>query len=254
MPLATPFHARTSELCTSLLYKEWAGYHAVRSYDTCHSREYFAFRHAAGLLDVTPLFKYRVRGRGAGALLARVWAKDVSRLAIGRVTYGCWCDDDGKVLDDGTLTRVDDDVYRMTSADPSLAWLERNAHGFDAVIEDQSHTLAALALQGPNSCAVLSAAAGESLAGLRFFHPRRALIGGAPVRLTRTGPTRGPGPGRLVVTAAGQGPPGSASRRARNRRSGSWRASASARVYAARAASGRPSRRQSSARAECASG
>src|SRR5688572_23296490 len=75
MPLATPFHARTSELCTSLLYKEWAGYYAVRSYDTCHSREYFAFRHAAGLLDVSPLFKYLVRGRDAAALLSRIWAK-----------------------------------------------------------------------------------------------------------------------------------------------------------------------------------
>ena len=66
------------------------------------------------------------------------------------MTYGCWCDDDGRVLDDGTLTRVDEDLYRMTSADPSLAWLERNAHGFEVVIEDQSHELAALALQGPN--------------------------------------------------------------------------------------------------------
>jgi aminomethyltransferase len=189
MPLATPFHARTSELCTSLLYKEWAGYYAVRSYDTCHSREYFAFRHSAGLLDVSPLFKYLVRGRDAAALLSRIWAKDVSRLAVGRVTYGCWCDDDGRVLDDGTLTRVDEDLYRMTSADPSLAWLERNAHGFEVALQDQSQELAALALQGPNSCAVLSAACGESQAGLRFFHHRRARIGDTAVELTRTGYT-----------------------------------------------------------------
>jgi aminomethyltransferase len=189
MPQPTPFHPRTAELCTSLLYKEWAGYYAVRSYDVCHSREYFAFRHAAGLLDVTPLFKYAVRGKDAAAFLARVWAKDVSRLAVGRVTYGCWCDDDGKVLDDGTLTRLDERAYRMTSADPSRAWLERNAAGFEVEIEDQSHSLAALALQGPNSCGVLSRACGEDLTGLRFFHHRRARIAGADVEVTRTGYT-----------------------------------------------------------------
>ena len=189
MPVPTPFHPRTAELCTSLRWKEWAGYHAVCSYDTCHTREYFAFRHAAGLLDVTPLQKYSVRGPDAAELLDRVWAKRVSRLAVGRVTYGCWCDDDGKVLDDGTLTRVDDEAYRMTSVDPSLAWLERNAVGFDVAIEDETDKVAALALQGPNARGVLSAAADEDLSGLKFFGYARAAIGGVSVEVTRTGYT-----------------------------------------------------------------
>ena len=189
MPRPTPFHPRTSALCTSLRWKEWAGYHAVCSFDTCHSREYFAFRHAAGLLDVTPLQKYLVRGPDAAALLSRVWTKDVGRLAVGRVTYGCWCDDGGKVLDDGTLTRIDEAAYRMTSADPSLAWLERNATGFDVAIEDETRKLAALALQGPNALAVLSDAADEDLAGLRFFRHARAAVGGVPLEVTRTGYT-----------------------------------------------------------------
>jgi len=189
MPVPTPFHPRTSALCTSLRWKEWAGCYAVSSYDTSHDREYFAFRQAAGLLDVTPLYKYELRGRDAAELLARVWAKDLRTLKPGRVTYGCWCNERGKVLDDGTVTCIDEGHYRMTSAEPSLAWLERNAVGFEVEIADCSRTTAALALQGPTARAVLCAACGDDLAGLRFFRHARASIDGAPVEVTRTGYT-----------------------------------------------------------------
>jgi len=189
MPIPTPFHARTSALCTSLAWKEWAGYHAVRSYDTYPEREYFAFRHAAGLLDVTPLYKYDLRGPDAGRLLAYVTVKDVTQMKPGRVTYLCWCDADGKVLDDGTITRWDDAHYRLTSADPSFAWLARHARGFDVEIEDVSEKLGALALQGPSSRAVLVDVAGAEVAGLRFFGAQHAHIAGVPVDVTRTGYT-----------------------------------------------------------------
>jgi aminomethyltransferase len=191
MPTPTPFHPRTSELCTSLRWKEWAGCYAVCSYDTHADREYFAFRHAAGLLDVTPLYKYELRGRDAGALLARVWAKDVTKVKPGRVTYGCWTDEHGKVLDDGTVTCLDEGRYRMTSADPSFAWLERNAVGFDVEITDTSRTTAAVALQGPNARDVLCAATDDdgTLAGLKFFRHARATLDGVPVEVTRTGYT-----------------------------------------------------------------
>ncbi len=96
MPIPSPFHPRTSELCTSLRWKDWSGYHAVCSYDTCHEREYFAFRHAAGLMDVTPLHKYEVHGPDAAAFLGRVMVKDIPRLKVGQVTYCCWCDERGK--------------------------------------------------------------------------------------------------------------------------------------------------------------
>lgn len=170
-------------------WKEWAGYHAVCSYDTCHEREYFAFRHAVGLLDVSPLCKYELTGPDAGRLLARVWSKDVSGLKPGRVTYGCWCDDHGKVLDDGTVCRIDEDRWRMTSADPSYAWLVRHARGLRVEIEDTSHRTAALALQGPRARDVLCGACDEDLAGLRFFRHARATISGVPVEVTRTGYT-----------------------------------------------------------------
>jgi len=189
MPVPTPFHPRTSELCTSLLWKEWAGYHAVRSYDTTHEREYFALRHAAGLIDVSPLQKYEVRGPDAGDFLAFVLVRDVRRLRQGRMTYLCWCDGDGKVLDDGTVGRLAPDHYRVTSNHPARAWLERHAEGFRVTIEDATERLGTLALQGPKARDIACRAAGDAVAGLRFFRVMPATIGGVEGWISRTGYT-----------------------------------------------------------------
>lgn len=189
MPLPTPFHPRTSALCDSLRWKEWAGYHAVCSYDTSHEPEYHATRQAAGLLDVTPLYKFSVGGPGATDFLRYVTARDVAKLKPGQVGYGCWCDEAGKVLDDGTVTRWDENEYRVTSADPSFAWFSRHARGFDVAIEDISDKLAALALQGPTSRAILADACDGDVASLRFFRAMRTRLGGVDVDVTRTGYT-----------------------------------------------------------------
>jgi aminomethyltransferase len=189
MPEPSPFHARTAALCTSLLWKDWAGYHAVRSFDTSHEREYHAIRQAAGLIDVSPLYKYDVRGAGAGDLLARVMVRDVRRLQVGRMTYLCWCDDDGKILDDGTVGRLDEDWYRVTAAEPALAWLTRHARGLDVRVEDRSRSLAALALQGPASRAILAGTCDADLAALRFFRVTRTRLGTTQVHVSRTGYT-----------------------------------------------------------------
>ncbi len=189
MPLPTPFHARTSALCESLSWKEWAGYYAVRSYDMYFEREYYAFRHSAGLLDVSPLYKYEVRGPEAAQFLSWLTVRDVAKLAPGRVTYLCWCDPAGKVLDDGTITCWAAGEYRLTSADPSWAWLLEQARGFEVEVKDVSASLAALALQGPRSREVLASVAGKAVEGLKFFRAARAKIGGIPVDVTRTGYT-----------------------------------------------------------------
>ena len=88
--LKSPFFPRQTALCESMNWKEWAGYHAVSSYQVLHDAEYFAFRNAAGLLDVTPLFKYRVRGKDAAAYLSQIMVRDITKLGVGRVTYLCW--------------------------------------------------------------------------------------------------------------------------------------------------------------------
>jgi aminomethyltransferase len=188
MPLPTPFHERTAALCTSYRWKDWAGYHSVCSYDTSHEPEYFAFRNAAGLLDVSPLKKYVVRGKDAAALLAWVMTRDIGKLAVGAVTYTCLCDEHGKVIDDGTVARLGDDLYRVTTASPALWWLMRQSRGFAVDIEDTTDTTAALALQGPMSRAVLERAIQRSL-DLRFFRIAAARIAGITVEISRTGYT-----------------------------------------------------------------
>jgi len=194
MPLPTPFHARTSQLCTSMLWKHWSGYYAVRHYDESPEREYNAIRQGAGLLDVSPLFKYEVRGKDAGRLLDYVLSRPVSKLKTGRVTYLCWCDDDGKVLDDGTCWRMDKHTWRLTSASPSWFWYSRHAAGLDVEIVDLSDNVAAVALQGPTSRKVLAASCDADLEALKFFgwaHATFTPTSGSPFKATisRTGYT-----------------------------------------------------------------
>ena len=190
MPIPTPFHPRTSALNTAMRWKDWAGYHAVSSFDTYHEREYFAFRHTAGLIDVTPLFKYDVTGPDAATFLARVMARDITKLRVGRVTYASWCDDDGKLLDDGTVWRLDDDEFRVTAAEPALAWFHRNATGLDVNIADTTDRIAAVSLQGPRSREILAAVAGDEIRDLRFFRLLHAVTaGGQGLYVTRTGYT-----------------------------------------------------------------
>jgi aminomethyltransferase len=189
MPVPTPFHARTAPLCASYRWKDWAGYCAVCSYETAIEPEYLALRHAAGLLDISPLYKYDVAGPDAAALLSFAATRDLAQLAPGRVAYACWCDAGGKVIDDGIVARLDPERFRVTAASPLGWWLERCARGFDARVRDDSEAIAALALQGPLSRAVLQGAVDCDLAGLRYFGVAAARLDGATVEISRTGYT-----------------------------------------------------------------
>ncbi|MGE0708086.1 MAG: aminomethyltransferase family protein [Planctomycetota bacterium] len=185
----TPFHPVTSRECTSLLYKDWAGYHSVVSYDTCHEREYFALREAAGLIDVSPLYKYRVAGPQAVDLLDRVITRKIRGVKPGTVVYSAWCDERGKTLDDGTVACLAPGEYRVTSAHPNLRWFQDAGVGLEAEVEDVSKLLAALSVQGPRSRDVLDAATGGAVTTLGFFKHTRAEIAGKAVEITRTGYT-----------------------------------------------------------------
>src|SRR5687767_7601925 len=151
MPIGTAFHERTFPLCESLSYREWSGYYAVSSYEPHHEHEYNAIRNAAALIDISPLFKYRISGRDATRLVDRVITRNAQKMKVGQVYYTPWCDEHGKVVDDGTVTRLEENAYRWTAADPSLRWFSQNALGLDVEIEDISEQTAALALQGPTS-------------------------------------------------------------------------------------------------------
>jgi aminomethyltransferase len=185
----SPFHARTSELCTSQNWQEWSGYFSADSYDLDHMREYNAVRTTTAVFDVSPLFKYQLRGRDAGRLLDRIVTRDVSKCRVGQVLYTVWCDDEGKIIDDGTLARTAEDGYRLTAAMPTLDWLEDNAIGLDVEIEDVTHDLGALALQGPTSRDLLQALTNTDLAGLGYFGLVECELAGVPAKLSRTGYT-----------------------------------------------------------------
>jgi aminomethyltransferase len=183
----TPFHERTAALCVSHAWRRWAGYIVASSYELSHEREYHCIRAAAALFDVSPLYKYLIRGRDAARLLDRVVTRDVLRSQVGQVLYTPWCDAAGKVLDDGTVARLDETTFRMTCAEPGLRWLEANSVGLDVTIEDVSEPIAALSLQGPQSLAILEELG--DIPALKYFRLARTQLRGIPVEVSRTGYT-----------------------------------------------------------------
>ncbi|HEY7130839.1 MAG TPA: aminomethyltransferase family protein, partial [Candidatus Limnocylindrales bacterium] len=193
MSVGTAFHAATSPLNRKQQWREWSGYFASSSYADTHDIEYNAIREAAALIDVSPLYKYVVRGSDAARLVDRVVTRDASTLTAGRVIYTPWCDEHGKVIDDGTVHALDDGSFRWTAADPQLRWLRMNTAGLDVTIDDVTEQTAAVALQGPQSRAVLEAATGESFADLRYFRRRGSAIKSGRKRIaidvSRTGYT-----------------------------------------------------------------
>jgi glycine cleavage system T protein (aminomethyltransferase) len=189
MSVGTAFHPRTSALNRKMQWREWSGYFASSVYADAHDIEYNAIREAAALIDVSPLFKYVISGPDALRLVDRVVTRDATKLTPGGVIYTPWCDEHGKVVDDGTIHHLDDGRYRWTAADPQLRWLRQNGTGLDVTIDEETESTAALALQGPLSRAVLEAATRESFADLRYFRRRASKIGRIAVDVSRTGYT-----------------------------------------------------------------
>jgi aminomethyltransferase len=189
VPIGTAFHERTFGLCQSLSYREWSGYYTVSTYETHHEHEYNAIRNAAALIDISPLFKYMITGEDATQFVNRVITRDINKVAIDQVIYCCWCDQDGKVIDDGTITRLGENTYRWTAADPSLRWFRQNAIAMRVQIEDVSESISALALQGPTSAALLASIAEADVANLKYFRVTHGRINGVDVDISRTGYT-----------------------------------------------------------------
>jgi aminomethyltransferase len=188
MLAGTPFHSRTAPLVRAQTWRRWAGHQVASAYDPHPDREYAAIRNSAALFDVSPLYKYRVTGRDAARLLDRMVTRDVMKCAVGQVLYTPWCDAHGKVIDDGTISRLDEGTYRLTSAEPNLRWLTMCGRGMDVKIEDVSASIGALALQGPLAREILTAA-GADVTNLRYFRATENRLRKTPVWISRTGYT-----------------------------------------------------------------
>ena len=185
----SPFFDRTSQLNESQEWRRWSGYLSATNYELTHENEYFAIRTKAALLDITPLYKYLIQGPDAQRFLDRLVTRNINICKVGQVMYTPWCDEDGKVIDDGTVQRISERKFRITSAEPNLEWLEYNALGMNLIISDASVTTAALALQGPNSRKILNAVSSDSLNSLKFFWMMDTMFNDIPVSISRTGYT-----------------------------------------------------------------
>jgi aminomethyltransferase len=189
MPAGTPFHSRTAALSESQNWRLWSGYWVASSYLVQHEYEYHAIRNTAALIDVSPLYKYEISGDDATSFLNRIVTRDATKCALNQALYTCLCDDEGKVIQDGTVFRLGESRFRLHLADPGLRWLRVNDGGFRVAIEEISERVAVVALQGPFSREILKRVAAADLDGLRFFHFTSGEIKGAPALISRTGYT-----------------------------------------------------------------
>ncbi len=183
----TPFYPRTSLLCDRYSWAEWSGWLSVNTYDIDHTHEYIAIRTACAVFDSSPLYKYLIHGPDALKLMNRVVTRDVARYAVGRCMYTPWCDDEGKIIDDGILVRLEEQTFRLTAADPTLHWLEDNAIGLDVTIEEVTKALAVLALQGPYSRDLLKTLSDADFDRLPYFSITNTKLTDIPVTVSRTG-------------------------------------------------------------------
>ncbi|MBW2471278.1 MAG: aminomethyltransferase family protein, partial [Deltaproteobacteria bacterium] len=187
MPIPTPFHDRTSKLCTSYRWTDWAGYYAVCSYNLPNDSEYYAIRHSAGIIDITPLFKYLVSGPDAAAYLSRIMARNFQNVRVGQAVYCCWCDDDGKIIDDGTVFRLDEDRFRVHAAEPMLSWFEQFKRGHRITLEDITESIAAVAVQGPTSRDILKQLTDVDMDSLAYYRVAAGKIDGLDAHISRSG-------------------------------------------------------------------
>ncbi len=185
----SPFFNRTSKLNESQEWRRWSGYLSATNYELTHENEYFAIRTKAALLDISPLKKYLIEGIDAIALLDKLVTRNIKICKVGQVMYTPWCDENGKVIDDGTIQRLSENKFRITSAEPNLDWILHIATNLNVSIKDDSETTAALALQGPNSREILNSISEVSLNELKFFWMIDTNINGTPVSISRTGYT-----------------------------------------------------------------
>lgn len=189
MASGTPFHSRTAPLNKQHNWRQWSGYLAAGAYDDFVQPEYNAIRNKAALIDVSPLYKHRVSGTDATALIQRVFTRDIHRCDVQQAVYTPWCDADGKVMQEGTVFRHAEDDYQVNAAEPLMRWLQLNGAGLDVEIVDYSESVAALALQGPTSRDVLAACFDGEVRELGFFRMARGNIEGVPTTVSRTGYT-----------------------------------------------------------------
>ena len=184
--LETPFHEKTREKCYAHDWYRWAGYKAVNQY-TSTELEYTSMRNTAGVIDISPMHKYSIKGKDAKKFINKLNTRDITNIQPHQVVYALWCNEDGFVVDDGTIFCFDENNFRICSGERNLNWFEDTAIGFDVTIEDISHSIAALALQGPLSCKILHMLNANNIENLKPFYFDQFTINNQKITISRTG-------------------------------------------------------------------
>jgi len=184
--LESPFYARLKALDTVNEWHQWKGYTAANEL-YCADTEYFAIRNSTAVFDLTPMTKYRITGPDAMAYLDRLVTRDMTKVAVGRVAYAAWCDDQGQVIDDGTIFHLREGEYRLCSQERHFGWLQAATIGFDVTVTHETEDIAALAVQGPTSFSVMSKLGFDGLEDLKPFGLMHASFEGSEIMISRTG-------------------------------------------------------------------
>jgi aminomethyltransferase len=184
--LETPFHTKTQERCYTHDWHRWSGYKIAKQY-TSAELEYTAIRNTAGVIDITPMHKYSVQGKDAKKFINKLITRNVDNIQPKQVVYALWCNEDGFVVDDGTIFCFDENNFRICSGERNLNWFEDTAIGFDVIIEDISHSIAALAFQGPLSCKILHMLNAKNIENLKPFCFDQFTINNQEITISRTG-------------------------------------------------------------------
>ena len=185
----THFHPRQSLLNFREAWSAWNGYKFANYYYE-EEYEYFCIRNTCGTYDICPMQKYLIEGADAETMLNRMVTRDIKKLHIDRVTYVCWCTDEGRMIDDGTIFKLADDRFMLTCGSPCLAWLRKSSFGFrDIELSDISEKMAALSFQGPMTCEVLKNMGLSRIETLRPFGIMHFSFGDSDQQLmvSRTG-------------------------------------------------------------------
>ena len=195
----TGFHSRISALTRD--FTEYRGYWLPNRFNN-HGPidEYWACREKAAIMDLSPLRKFEITGPDAEALMHATLTRNVRRLSEGQVVYSAMCYEHGGMIDDGTLMRLGPDNFRWIGGDDyGGVWLREQAQrlGLKVLIRNSSNQIHNVAVQGPESRAILSEAIWtpptqpsiEELGWFRFSVGRLGGHNGVPLVVSRTGYT-----------------------------------------------------------------
>lgn len=184
--LRSPFYSRQADLDRLNRWHEWKGYSSADGfYDT--TLEYFAVRNSSGVFDITPMTKYHITGPDALDYLNRLVTRDMRKIKPGRVAYAVWCNDEGQVIDDGTIFHLREGDYRLCSQERHMSWLTAAAIGMDVSIVDETPDIAALAVQGPTSFSILEKMNLPGIEKLKPFGLTHFEFEGVELMVSRTG-------------------------------------------------------------------